>query len=216
MFSPLVQGFRLFRIRRAHPGCIISTSQVSAFARLGTGVCLARGVSVGPGVVIGDHTYVNPYTEISSATIGKFCSIAGHCLIGPDSHPLAWLSTSPRLYALQGLGDLYSEPLPPPSIGNDVWIGSHVIVQRGVRIGDGAVVGSGAVVTRDVDPYAIVVGAPAKHQRFRFDPETIRQLLDLRWWDQWDSLEGFRQLLEAREGFVRQMAAWGAARIQVP
>ena len=73
----------------------------------------------------------------------------------------------------------------PVIIGNDVWIGMYAIVNRGIKIGDGAVVASGAVVTKDVPPYAIVGGNPAKIIKFRFSPEIIEKLLAIKWWD-WD------------------------------
>ena len=71
----------------------------------------------------------------------------------------------------------------PIRIGSDVWIGSHVIVMGGVTIGDGAVVAAGSIVTKDVPPFAIVGGVPAKIIKFRFPSETIKRLLEIRWWD---------------------------------
>ena len=71
----------------------------------------------------------------------------------------------------------------PTKIGNDVWIGANAIIQSGVTIGDGAIIGSGAVVTKDVPPYAIVVGVPAKILKYRFNKEQIKELLQLKWWN---------------------------------
>ena len=68
-------------------------------------------------------------------------------------------------------------------VGNDVWIGDNSVVVRGINIGNGAIIGASAVVTRDVPPYAIVVGNPARALRYRFDPEVIEELLALEWWD---------------------------------
>lgn len=68
-------------------------------------------------------------------------------------------------------------------IGNDVWIGCHAVINRGVKIGDGAVIGSNSVVTKDVEPYSIVAGSPARHLKYRFPKNIIDDLLDLQWWD---------------------------------
>ena len=72
---------------------------------------------------------------------------------------------------------------PPCHIGNDVWIGRNAVIKDGVTVGDGAIIGTSAVVTKDVPPYAIVVGVPARIIRYRFSPEIIEALLELRWWD---------------------------------
>jgi len=100
-------------------------------------------------------------------------------------HPTSFVSTFPfkvrvMKEAPDGADLLRVGPL---EIGNDVWIGRRAIVMPGVRIGDGAVVGAGAIVTKDVAPYAIVGGNPAKLIRYRFDPNQIESLLAIRWWD---------------------------------
>jgi acetyltransferase-like isoleucine patch superfamily enzyme len=74
-------------------------------------------------------------------------------------------------------------PPKPVSVGSDVWIARNAIILPGVTVGDGAVIGAGAVVTRDVPPYAVVAGSPAKPIRYRFDGETIGRLLSIKWWD---------------------------------
>ena len=124
-------------------------------------------------------------------TIGKFCSIArgAKFLFTSANHTLRSLSTYPfpLFFEEWGLeksritdawdnrGDIV--------VGNDVWIGYETVILSGVTIGDGAVIGARAVVTRDVPPYTIVGGVPAKPIRPRFDPETTAALLELRWWD---------------------------------
>jgi acetyltransferase-like isoleucine patch superfamily enzyme len=138
----------------------------------------------------GDYTYVSYNSIIHCAIIGKFCSIGPNVVIGYGDHPIHFLSTSPIFYqAKKGMfgENLYSENdfehHKKVIIGNDVWIGSNVYVKNGVTIGDGAVIGAGAVVTKDIPPYAIVVGVPAKILKYRFDNETISELLKNKWWD---------------------------------
>jgi acetyltransferase-like isoleucine patch superfamily enzyme len=133
-----------------------------------------------------------------AARIGRFCSIANGFVIGPDEHPLQWLSTSMVQYVQNVHGwDDYLERGGRPrqalhygfvqpegvEIGNDVWIGANVFVRAGLRIGDGAVVAAGSVVVRDVPPYAIVGGNPARVIRLRFDERIVERLLALRWWE---------------------------------
>lgn len=131
-------------------------------------------------------------TDIENAEIGKFCSIADNCRIGMSGHPLQYISTSPifteKRNALQQCWiekDFFEHKSLDELviIGNDVWIGSHVLIKGGVHIGNGACVAAGAVVVKDVPPYAIVGGVPAKVIRYRFSPEVIGKLLELEWWN---------------------------------
>lgn len=135
---------------------------------------------------IGAFTYVSAQSLASNARVGRYCSIGRRVEIGQGDHPKDWLTTSPFPYSdIFGLRTALTETfdtLPETVIGNDVWLGGKVSVLSGVTIGDGAIVGFGSVVTKDVPPYAIVVGTPAKVIRYRFDEALIDRLLAYKWW----------------------------------
>jgi acetyltransferase-like isoleucine patch superfamily enzyme len=119
--------------------------------------------------------------------IGAFCSIAdGVEILLNGNHRTDWVSTYPFRLQLQMPGmihDGHPTSRGPVTIGNDVWLGRGALILSGVTIGDGAVVGTRAVVTRDVAPYSIVAGNPARHVRYRFDQDVIEALVRVRWWD---------------------------------
>lgn len=126
--------------------------------------------------------------EIINCEIGKFCSIANNVIIGGAMHPVNWVSTSPVFYlgrdSLKMKFSTHKLPeIKKTIIENDVWIGQYAMVKQGVRIGTGAVIGMGSIVTKDVEPYSIVAGNPAREIRKRFDEETVKRLLKSTWWD---------------------------------
>lgn len=142
-------------------------------------------------VHIGRFTYGNPrfmlWDEQERIKIGSYCSIAeGVTIFGGGEHPTDWISTFP-LRAAYAQPGAYQDGLPATKgkteIGNDVWIGFNATILSGVTVGDGAIIAATATVTKDVSPYTIVAGNPAKLIRFRFTKQQISQLLDIKWWD---------------------------------
>jgi virginiamycin A acetyltransferase len=167
-----------------------------------------KSVVDGPNIIVGEYTMYNDFCNdprdfqknnvlyhypINNdiLTIGKYCSIAcgAKFIFTSANHAMGSLSTYPFpiffdewgldikdiTKAWDNKGDI--------TIGNDVWIGYEAVILSGVTIGDGAIIGARAVVTKDVEPYAVVGGVPAKTIKKRFDSETIEKLLSMRWWD---------------------------------
>ncbi len=168
-----------------------------------------------PNIIVGDYTYYDDPDRVANfeanvlyhfdfigdrLIIGKFCAVGtgvkfimnggNHAIGGFSSYPFrifggAWERNLPTDFAFPHRGDTV--------VGNDVWLGYGGLIMPGVKIGDGAIVATRAVVTRDVPPYAIVGGNPARIIRMRFDEATIAALLGMRWWD-WDPAKITRNL----------------------
>lgn len=142
-------------------------------------------------VTVGRHTYGAPEIptfagSAVSVEIGSFCSIGANVtLLLGASHDTGWVSTFPirEMFGLPGRFERHPIYRGPTIIGNDVWIGRDVLILDGVTIGHGAVIAARAVVTRDVRPYAIVAGVPAREVRRRFSDEQVAGLLRTAWWD---------------------------------
>lgn len=139
---------------------------------------------------MGRYSYIGHDCFFENVDVGSFCSIADNCRVGGAMHPIQRVSSSPVFHAGKNVmkkNFCYLESIETPKtvIGNDVWIGANVCVKAGVTIGDGAVIGMGAVVTRDVAPYEIWAGVPARLIKKRFDDEIIKKMLKTQWWN-WD------------------------------
>lgn len=155
---------------------------------------------------IGDYSYICDDSDVINTSIGKFCSIAASNRINPGNHPLERVALHHFTYRSEQFDLGVDEPAffqwrkeSWVTIGHDVWIGHGAVILPGVSIGNGAVIAAGAVVSRDVEPFTIVAGVPAKPIRRRFSLELIAGLQDIGWWD-WSAeqlagaLMDFRQL----------------------
>ena len=165
-------------------------------------LCFLKNIVTNPNIIVGDYTYYDDPESVENFNnnvlyhfdfigdkliIGKFCQIAANVrfIMNGANHATDGFSTFPFC----AFGNEWQDvPLTPDYkgdtvIGHDVWIGYNAIVMPGVQIGDGVIIASGAVVTKDVEPYCIVGGNPAKLIRKRFNDETISRLIKLAWWD---------------------------------
>jgi acetyltransferase-like isoleucine patch superfamily enzyme len=141
-------------------------------------------------LIMGHRSYGSPLLrgDISDVYIGKYCSIAQNVIFDCGwNHEAKFVTTFPLNVFFEQLKHITGHPVSRGDIhvGNDCWIGEGAIIMGGVKVGDGAIVGAGAVVTKDILPYQIVGGVPAKHIRMRFDAEIIAEVLRIKWWD-WD------------------------------
>lgn len=151
---------------------------------------LEEGASIGEVLTgfthlrVGAMSYVRSACELLNVRcIGRFCSIGNDVVIGQEKagHPLHWVSSHPFQYT--GTALTYEGCGVPAEIGHDVWIGREAMIMEGVRVGTGAVIAARAMVTRDVPPYAVVAGTPARIVRYRHAPELVAALLDSAWWE---------------------------------
>ncbi len=136
---------------------------------------------------LGEYSYVSQHSIVNKTNIGKFVSIANGCYIGLWEHNTEVSTHSFYLYEhsghfVKGYKN-YNKDSIETNIGNDVWIGANSVILKGVTISSGAIIGAGSVVTKDVPPYAIVVGNPAKILRYRYSQKEIEWLLNLKWWN---------------------------------
>lgn len=176
-----------------HETSTVVDSDLGAYTMLGPNTSLVEST-------FGDYSYTAADVQIIYSTVGKFCSIASHVRLNPGNHPMGRPTQHHMTYRRiqYGFAETDDETFfdwrraQRVEVGHDVWIGHAAVILPGVTVGIGAVVAAGAVVTRDVEPYTIVGGTPARVIRRRFSPTVIRQLLAIAWWD-WS-----RETLEQR------------------
>jgi len=190
-------------------------------------VCFIKNTVSNPQIIIGDYTYYDDPENSENfernvlylypvygdkLIIGKFCAIARDVkfIMNGANHKLDCISTYPFSLFGNGWGKVVPriEELPYKGdtvIGNDVWIGYNALIMPGVKVGDGAIIAAGSVVTGDIDPYAIVGGNPAKIIKKRFPPETIKTLLEIKWWD-WEIEKITRNLENLTSGDLSKLA----------
>jgi acetyltransferase-like isoleucine patch superfamily enzyme len=156
-------------------------------------VYISLGVRLG-NVSIGKYSRIRYFSTIYHAEIGNYSEIARNVRIGIGQHPTNLLSINSIFYRKkEAIRKDWVRPInfqeyKKTIIGNDVWIGADVVIMGGITIGDGAIVATRSVVTKDVPPYAIVAGVPAKVVKYRFDEEKIATLLKIKWWNLPDEL----------------------------
>jgi virginiamycin A acetyltransferase len=169
-------------------------------------LCFLKNIVTNPNIIVGDYTYYDDFEDVHNfeknvkylfdfvgdkLVIGKFCMIASDVtfIMNGANHLTEAISSYPFAIFENGWeGAMNGKEYPKKgdtNIGNDVWIGFGATIMTGVNIGDGAIIGSNSVVTKDVEPYAIVGGNPAKEIRKRFTQEKIKELLETKWWN-WD------------------------------
>lgn len=173
-------------VQKVLRGKCIAYSRVEKTAYINTGCSVYNST-------VGRYSYMGYDCEVISTDIGSFCSLASGIHIGLAEHPTHWVSTSPVFQAAKNsslkkrFATISHAKMRRTIIDHDVWIGTNAIIKKGVHIGTGAVIASGAVVTKDVEPYAIVGGCPAKLIKYRFEEEIRNKLLSSNWWEMSDA-----------------------------
>lgn len=196
---------------RLHPHVVFGVNvSVGPDCYFGNSVKLLSDIKIANSSV-GSYSYIGGSSQVKHTEIGKFCSIGPGVNIGLGVHPIDRVSTYPGFYSQAASGSYYFGVDQASSVkehlttkmGHDVWIGAGAVILGGVSIGNGAIVGAGAIVTRDVEPYSIVAGVPARVVRKRFSVEVIDALERVQWWDKgYDFLVKNAQYFNSPEDFI--------------
>ncbi|MCG8382974.1 MAG: chloramphenicol acetyltransferase [Gammaproteobacteria bacterium] len=166
------------------------TAQVSKSCQLGKYTEVGARTQLAE-TTLGDYSYIVNDAEVIYTEIGKFCSIASHTRINPGNHPMWRASQHHFTYRSRQYGFELDDDETlfnwrrehAVVIGHDVWIGHGAVILPGTTIGTGAVVAAGAVVSKNVPDYTIVAGVPAQPIRLRFEPDLVKKMLTLAWWN---------------------------------
>lgn len=177
---------RLSEQPTVHERVSLTNAQLGPWTEVGSDSVLEN-------VVLGAYSYTQPFGIFQNTVVGKFANIAAQVRIGPTMHPMDRPTLHHFTYrrTFYDLADTDDEAFfawrkaQVAFVGHDTWIGHGAIIMPGVTVGDGAIVGSGAVVTKNVAPFTVVGGVPAKVIKRRFDEKTAEALTELAWWD-WD------------------------------
>jgi acetyltransferase-like isoleucine patch superfamily enzyme len=178
--------YLIWRFWRRKSG-IASTAVVSLNCQIGNGVRILRDSKIGDST-FSHFSYVGERSQIERSDIGSFCSIGPEVMIGMGAHPINFVSTYPGFYTGKSSGAVYFgtrhdvDEFRRVKVGADVWIGARAIILGGISVGTGSIIAAGAVVTRDVPPYSIVGGVPARHIKYRFPDDVRSRLLETQWW----------------------------------
>jgi phosphonate metabolism protein (transferase hexapeptide repeat family) len=169
---------------RVHSSSLLRDTVLGQFTDIAERVILAE-------CTVGDYSYIERQVEAIYTTIGKFCAVAANVRLNALNHPMDRISQHkityrPNEYFVHAKVDkAFREKRQKARvmIGHDVWIGHGAIVLPGISIGHGAVIAAGAVVTKNVEPYAVVAGVPAKRIKWRFEKSIRERIIELAWWD---------------------------------
>jgi len=197
-----------------HPGASVRNSQLGHFVEIGEGTHILESV-------LGDYSYTARYADIAYSVLGKFVNVAAFTRLNPGEHPYHRASLHHFMYRSSYFWP--DEPdetavfdwrrSRPVKVGHDTWIGHGAVIMKGVTIGDGAIIAAKAVVTKDVPPYGVVAGTPAKLIKWRHPRGIADRLQALAWWD-WSheqlkaALPDFRAL--SAEAFLERYEGAGA------